>query len=46
MNHKRKRSKRQVRCTICTKYSWRGNSKGRRPIRDLRAMGLAPGKLD
>ena len=35
-NFKRKRSKRTVRCTICTKYRWRGNSKERKPIRDKR----------
>jgi len=23
---KRKKSKRQVRCTMCTKFRWRGNS--------------------
>lgn len=35
-NYKRKRSKRQVRCTICTTYRWLGNHKARRPFRDRR----------
>lgn len=26
-NHKRKKSKRNVKCTICTTYRWGGNSK-------------------
>jgi hypothetical protein len=29
MNHKRKTTKRRVRCTICTPYRWLGNNKGR-----------------
>lgn len=29
MNHKRKKSKRQVRCTMCTKDRWKGNTKDR-----------------
>ena len=36
MKFKRKRSRRQVRCTLCTKYTWLGNHKERRPIRDRR----------
>lgn len=28
-NFKRKKSKRQVRCTLCTSYSWLGNHKER-----------------
>jgi hypothetical protein len=38
MNHKRKKSKRSVKCTICTKHRWMGNHKGRRPVRDRRMM--------
>lgn len=34
MNFKRKKSKRSPRCTMCTKYSWWGNHKERRPVRD------------
>lgn len=36
MHHKRKKSKRRVRCTICTKYRWLGNHKERQPLRDRR----------
>jgi len=43
-NFKRKKSKRTVKCTICTKYRWRGNSKARKRIRDLRQEELSPGK--
>lgn len=32
---KRKKPKRNVRCTMCTKYRWLGNNKGRRKLRDL-----------
>lgn len=28
-NHKRKKSKRTVKCTLCTKHRWFGNAKGR-----------------
>ena len=28
-NHKRKKTKRRVRCTMCTPYKWMGNNKGR-----------------
>lgn len=28
-NHKRKKSKRSVRCTMCTPYKWMGNTKER-----------------
>lgn len=28
-NHKRKRSKRSVKCTMCTQHRWMGNSRGR-----------------
>lgn len=37
-HHKRKKSKRQVKCTLCTKYRWMGNSKNRKRVRDLRAL--------
>lgn len=29
-NHKRKKSKRSVKCTMCTTHRWFGNHKGRR----------------
>jgi hypothetical protein len=35
-NHKRRKSRRRVRCTLCTKYRWMGNKKDRKRIRDLR----------
>ena len=28
-NHKRKKTKRTVKCTMCTTHRWLGNSKGR-----------------
>jgi len=30
VNHKRKKSKRSVKCTMCTQHRWMGNSAGRR----------------
>lgn len=33
-HRKRKKSKRNVRCTICTTYRWRGNGKDRFKIKD------------
>lgn len=30
MNFKRKKTKRRVRCTLCTQFRWMGNSKGRK----------------
>lgn len=41
LKHKRKKSKRQVRCMICTTYRWMGNTKERRPVRDRRALRAA-----
>lgn len=29
MHHKRKKTKRRVKCTMCTPYRWRGNNSGR-----------------
>lgn len=29
-NFKRQKTKRRVRCTLCTSYRWMGNNKGRR----------------
>lgn len=41
-HHKRKKCKRQVRCTMCTQHRWKGNSRkaneGRRPLQDYRNM--------
>lgn len=38
MNHKRKKTRRQVRCTLCTPYRWLGNNKERVKHRDKREM--------
>jgi hypothetical protein len=34
MNHKRRKSRRSIRCTLCTPHRWRGNSKGRFKAKD------------
>lgn len=31
-NFKRQKTKRRVRCTLCTTYRWFGNNKGRKPL--------------
>lgn len=36
MHFKRKKTKRCVRCTICTKHRWKGNSASKKRISDLR----------
>ena len=36
-NHKRKKSKRNVRCTMCTTDRWKGNGSDRKPIQEKRA---------
>lgn len=33
-NHKRKKSKRSVKCTLCTPHRWLGNSKDRLKPKD------------
>jgi hypothetical protein len=33
-NHRTKKCKRQVRCTMCTDVRWRGNRKGRRKAKE------------
>lgn len=38
MNYKRKKPKRQVRCTLCTKTHWLGNCGERWPIQYRRQM--------
>lgn len=35
-NFKRKKCKRSVRCTLCTKYRWMGNKKDKKRISDQR----------
>lgn len=34
-NHKRKKSKRVVKCTMCTTHRWFGNSAGRFPDKEV-----------
>lgn len=41
MKFKRKKTRRQVRCTLCTPYRWMGNREERRPVRDRRARQSA-----
>lgn len=36
MNFKHKKSKRSVKCTMCTKYRWMGNTKDKQRISDQR----------
>ena len=36
MNFKRKKTKRRVKCTMCTQFRWMGNSKSRKRISDLK----------
>lgn len=33
-NHKRKKSKRSVKCTMCTQHRWAGNAEGRFKAKD------------
>lgn len=40
-NFKRKKAKRQVRCTMCTQHRWLGNNKGRYRHTDNRAKEKA-----
>jgi hypothetical protein len=40
MNYKRKKSKRNVKCTICTDLRWMGNTNGRRRHSDSKNMGM------
>lgn len=37
-NFKRKKSRRSIRCSICTPYRWLGNHKERTKFRDKREM--------
>jgi hypothetical protein len=40
-NFKRRKSKRVVRCTLCTQYRWMGNTKQRRKAKELSAKAIA-----
>ena len=39
-NFRRKRSRRQIRCTICTPYRWLGNHKERIKLKDREDKAL------
>ena len=38
-NFKRKKSKRSVKCTMCTQFRWMGNGKNRRPAKEKTIRG-------
>lgn len=40
-NFKRKKSKRSVKCTMCTQNRWFGNNKGRTTAKDANSKKLA-----
>ena len=40
MNFKRKKTKRRVRCTLCTQFRWMGNSKSKKRISDLKNIDI------
>jgi hypothetical protein len=40
-NFKRRKSRRTVRCTLCTPYRWQGNGKGRFKTRDVVSRAIA-----
>jgi hypothetical protein len=44
-NYKRGKTKRQVRCTLCTPNRWRGNSKERFKARDGAAKSAASDEI-
>jgi len=44
LNYKRKKSKRNVRCCLCTELRWMGNTHGRRKHSDSRNMGMTRSK--
>lgn len=37
-NFKKGKTKRRVKCTLCTKYRWLGNNKGRKRVSELKAI--------
>ncbi len=45
MHHKRKKTKRNVRCTLCTPYRWMGNTKERHRHSTVKNKAIADGKL-
>lgn len=40
-NFKRRKSRKRVRCTMCTPYRWMGNSKGRFDVNTRRRLEAA-----
>lgn len=38
MHFRRKKTKRSVRCTMCTKYRWMGNTAEKRRVSDRRKL--------
>lgn len=45
-NHRRRTCKRTIRCTLCTKDRWKGNSKDRFKTKDkVKGRGSKSGKL-
>ncbi len=45
MNFKRGKSKRVVRCTLCTKTRWMGNAKSRWKDREVEAKKIARSEM-
>lgn len=45
-NHKRKKSKRTVKCTMCTTHRWFGNNKGRFKDKESAAKNQAKKEID
>lgn len=46
MNHKRKKSKRNVKCTMCTTHRWAGNSDQRFKPKDSEAKRRQKDEID
>ncbi|MCZ6572169.1 MAG: hypothetical protein ACE10D_12410 [Planctomycetota bacterium] len=41
MTFRRRKTRRQVRCTLCTPFRWMGTGSRRRAFRDYRASGVS-----
>ncbi len=46
MNHKRGKSKRSVRCTLCTPHRWQGNGRNRFDARTTNKKKVAKEEID
>ena len=44
-NFKRSKTKRNVRCTLCTPYRWMGNGRDRFKVKTIRAKDIADRQL-